>query len=77
MHNFINVYSAVKKHCEIEGFKGNKDWFETIAESANVPVGNLEFYLNTLQNLGLIRYSPNGSIELTETGVHQESLFAA
>ena len=76
MHNFINVYKAVKKHCEIEGFQENKDCFETIAETANVPVSSLGFYMNILQNLGLISYSPGGAIELTEVGVNKESLFA-
>ena len=76
MHNFINVYSAVKRHCEVEGFQENRDCMDTIAETANIPVNNLGFYLNLLQNLGLIAYSTNGTIELTETGVHKETLFA-
>jgi len=76
MQNFTNVYTAVKWHCEIAGFQENKDWRETIAETADVPVTNMSFYLNLFENLGLITYSPYGSIELTEVGVNKEKLFA-
>jgi len=77
MNNFNSMFLAVKKHCENDQYDKNPSIFETIAQEANVPLLRLEFYLDTLQSLGLVNYSfENCTIRLTAFGLKQKRLFA-
>ena len=78
MNTFNDVFVAVKKYCDTDaGSKDVKDCFGFIAFNANVPPDNLDFYLNVLQDLGLIKYSrADKTIHLTGFGKMQKRLFA-
>jgi hypothetical protein len=77
MNNFNSVFLAVKKHCENDEFDERPNVFEAIALDANVSLFTLGFYLDTLQTLGLIKYSfENSTIRLTSFGRKQKRLFA-
>jgi len=77
MNNFNTVFRAVKEQCKkterIEGAKG----FEDISAAANVPMQRLDFYLETLESVGLIKYSINNwIIQLTPYGMKKDRIFA-
>lgn len=76
MNNFNHVFIAVKKHCDETGVAGGQDIFEKVASEAGVPILKIDFILNTLQNLQLIKYSiEEHYIKLTAFGKKQERLF--
>jgi hypothetical protein len=76
MNKFNEVFLAVKS-CLTANEKLDGECFSMIAERANVPVEKLEFYLSTLQDLGLIKYSTKDrTIKLTAFGKKQDRLFA-
>jgi hypothetical protein len=75
MNNFNQIFLAVKKHCSDGCSEDGR--FYNISETANVPIEKLDFYLSTLQDLGLIKYSwKNQTIHLTNFGKKQQRLFA-
>jgi len=77
MNNFNSVFLAVKKYCENDGLDNNPGVFEVIALDADVSLFSLGFYLDTLQTLGLVKYSfENNTISLTAFGRKQKRLFA-
>jgi len=78
MSIFNTIFLAVREYCNrIPVPLPEMNCFEEIAARACVPVDNLEFYLDTLQNLGLIKYSwEKKTIRLTAFGKKQERLFA-
>jgi hypothetical protein len=76
MNNFNNIFLAIKKHCDKDGVLKAPDCFETIAKEVGVPVAKIDFFLNTLQELQLIKYSVSDHyIKLTSFGRKQERLF--
>jgi predicted transcriptional regulator len=76
MNKFNEVFLAVKS-CLTENEKHESECFSSVAERANVPIEKLEFYLSTLQDLGLIKYSTKDrTIKLTSFGKKQDRLFA-
>jgi hypothetical protein len=78
MNRFNNVFLAIKKLCGSSGKMEHEDCFETLAKEAEIPLVRLEFYLDTLQDLGLIKYSFDDCvIRLTSFGKQQDRLFAA
>ena len=75
MNKFNEVFLAVKS-C-LKNNEKNDGCFDTVAKLADVPPEKLEFYLNTLQDLSLIKYSAKDkTIKLTTFGKMQERLFA-
>jgi predicted transcriptional regulator len=69
MSTFNKVFSTVQQHCLLHGsVSGNQD-FRSIALQLAITVERLHFYLDCLQETGVIRYSAqNKTIELTEKG---------
>jgi hypothetical protein len=78
MSIFNTIFLAVREYCNrIPDSRPEISCFEEIAAKAHIPIENLEFYLDTLQNLGLIKYSwEKKTIRLTAFGKKQERLFA-
>ena len=75
-NSFNNVFQAVKKYCENEPCDDDDTIFENIALDANVSLFRMQYYLDILQNLGLIHYSfDTNSISLTAFGKRQKGLF--
>ena len=76
MNNFNAVFETVKKHCDHSRVTGGSQ-FEAISQETGIPFERLDFYLSTLQDLGLIKYSFSEQvIELTSFGSKQEKLFS-
>ena len=76
MNNFNKVFLSVKKHCGADGINADENCFKMIAEHADIPLDKLNFYLNSLQDLDLIKYSWNDkSIHMTPFGKMHEKLF--
>ncbi len=76
MNNFNTVFLAVKKYCGDKGVTEDSSCFEAISKATKIPLNRLDFYLTTLQDLGLIKYSiTDGYIKLTAFGKKQERLF--
>jgi len=76
MKNFNAVFLVVKKYCGESGITGDVACFEAIARELDIPVTAVDFYLNALQDLGLVRYSLHeGYIKITPFGQRQEKLF--
>jgi hypothetical protein len=77
MNNFNTVFLAIRQHCSNINNTADENHFQLIADAANVPVQKLDFFLKTLQDLGLIKYSwKNKTIQLTSFGKKQERLFS-
>lgn len=76
MNNFNSIFIIIKKHCGSNGTIDGPDCFEKIAHEAGIPLNKLDFFLNTLQNLDLIKYSSQEHyIKLTYFGKKQQRLF--
>jgi len=53
------------------------DCLQKIAKVSKIPIGRIEFYLDTLESIGLIKYSmPNHYVKLTEYGKLKNKVFA-
>jgi hypothetical protein len=77
MNNFNTVFRAVKEQCgKAEKIEGSKS-FEAISTAANIPAQRLDFYLETLESVGLIKYSiEKWFIQLTPYGKVKDRIFA-
>ena len=77
MNNFDTVFAAVKEQCgKNDGIEGLKN-FEQICKTAKIPLNRLDFYLNTLESVGLLKYSmDNEYIKLTPYGKMKRKVFA-
>jgi len=72
---FNTIFLEVKQYCYEAGMEPDEDCFKTIAERANIPIEQLDFFLNTLQDIGIIKYSwEDKSIYMTSFGKKQERL---
>ena len=77
MNNFDLVLTTIKEHCK-ETNVPNKECFEKVkAGLEEKDQSQLDFYLDFLQDLGLIQYSgSNKLIVLTERGKYTSTLFS-
>lgn len=76
MNAFNSVFLAIKECCNNVNC-GGKDCLAEVSYRSGVPLDRLNFYLNILQDLGLIKYSwDDKTIHLTGFGKMQERLFA-
>ena len=76
MNNFDLVFSAVKDNCGESGIVDSIDCLEKIARSTKIPIARLDFYLNTLEAVGLIKYSmENHFVKLTTYGKLKTKVF--
>ena len=78
MNTFNSVFLAVKEYCSRNSeTPAGVNGFAEISYKADVPFEKLDFYLSTLQDLGLIKYSwVDKTVILTKFGKMQERLFA-
>jgi len=76
MSNFNKIFAAVKKQCHEEGCINGNNHFEKIASEANVSLERLHFYLECLNDIGVIQYSSeNKSILMTDKGKKAGRIF--
>lgn len=77
MNAFNVVFLAIKEHSDTSNDMANEICVSKIAATANIPADKLDFYLDILKGLGLIRYSkPENLVRLTAFGRKQERLFS-
>jgi len=77
MNNFDNVFSVVKEQCGDKEIIEDAACFDRISEAAHIPSGRIDFYLDTLASIGLIKYSiGNGYIKLTKYGKQKKQVFS-
>ena len=76
MNNFNTVFTVVKKRClEKETVSGGEQ-FQMIASEIGISLERLHFYLDCLEQTGVIQYSPQKkSITLTKKGISVEKVF--
>ena len=76
MNNFDIVLTAIRQNCE-KGIVPQSDCFDLVkAELKLKDEEGIDFYLDFLQDLGLIKYNySNRLITLTERGRHTDRLF--
>lgn len=73
MNNFDMVFQAVKN---LETDKKNKLVFpENIARQTNLRIDRVEFYLNCLEQVGVVKFDNNKTIQLTQEGRNKEKVF--
>jgi len=76
VNNFNKIFSAIKEYCNDTDTIYKGDCFSVIARKTDIPVENLEAYLNILKDLGLIKYSwADRKIQLTLGGTMKDKLF--
>ncbi len=67
--NFKKVLSIIKHHCGDSTSFSHEDCFSKVATDANVPLKQIQLYLDLLQDFGLVKYSMEEKfIELTPFG---------
>jgi len=77
MNKFNSLFLAIKRHSGDSDKMLLEGCFEQLSEETGIPLIRMEFYLDTLQNPGLIKYSiVTGTIRLTPFGRHLDRLFA-
>ncbi len=77
MNNFNKVFLSIKDHDKKGDLNEDGECFKIVAKDAGIPIGELSFYLEILQELVLISYSrQNRSITLTDKGRKQQTIFA-
>ena len=77
MNKFNDVFHATRRYCLDPDKDPDRDCFQVISEMAKVPLRNLDFYLNVLRGLDLVKYSwTQRTIQLTPTGEMKEKAFA-
>jgi hypothetical protein len=77
MSEFNRLFIVIKANCERQKSLAEISCFGKIANESGIPVEKLNFYLDKLQQLGLIRYSiPDQYIYLTAFGKKQKQLSA-
>lgn len=76
MNNFNLILSVIREHCK-EVNVPSEECFEKVKEGLDGEgVDHLGFYLDFLQDLGLIKYNDdNKNIVLTERGKYTQQLF--
>lgn len=73
MNNFNNVFLALKKHCT-EFI--STECLEQVAKETNIDRSRLDTYLNTLNDLSLIKYSHKDNlIMFTPLGKSTQEVF--
>jgi len=78
MNNFDPVFSVVKNHCSNGDGVENPHCLEEISKACKLPLDRLDFYLNTLEAVGLIKYSMSRHyIKLTPYGKLKSHVFAS
>jgi predicted transcriptional regulator len=76
MNNFNKILVLVQNHCHDHHEICSEEKFEKIAGEAGVSLERLHFYLDCLQDIGLIRYIQDGrKISLTSKGVKAKYVF--
>ena len=76
MNNFNKIFATVQKQCEKQGSVIGSDQFQKMAAETGISIERLHFYLDCLEQTGLIRYSGGKrSIELTEKGANTQNVF--
>jgi len=77
MNNFDSVFVAVKEQCGTNDAISDQLCFEKIAKAAKIPLSRIDFYLNTLESVGLIKYSMYDKyVRLTPYGKIKSHVFA-
>ncbi len=77
MNNFNTVFLAIKECCADRRPDKTEDRIKKIADKTGIANDKLAYYFDTLEQLGLIKYSlEKKTIELTSFGRRQEKLFA-
>jgi hypothetical protein len=76
MNKFNDVFLAAKEYYEQCPSISHECDFEKVANAAGVPPAELDFYLNILQQMGLIKYSitEDKYLFLTGYGVKTKTL---
>jgi predicted transcriptional regulator len=76
MSSFNRIFDAVKKHCEDNGAVTGNSQLRKIAGDAGVTIDRLHFYLECLQETGVIQYnSVEKKVRLTEKGIKALRIF--
>ena len=76
MNNFNRVFEAVKELCGDQYVVNDPDFFSELARSLHLTPDRLDFYLDTLAAMGIIKYSTDkGFIKLTSYGKLKKKLF--
>jgi len=78
MNNFIKIFSVIKKYCSDPETMQKSQLDKIVTEVGTVNgLGNIYYYLDILQDLGMIMYSVHANaIMLTEKGLKTEKLFS-
>jgi predicted transcriptional regulator len=77
MSNFNKIFALVKKHCIGGSLHPDETKFEEIASEAGVTFERLHFYLDCLQEIGMLRYDKkNRKISLTSKGEKAKRIFS-
>lgn len=77
MNRFNAVFQSIKKECAKQKNVSEISNFEQVALSAGIPLAELDYYLNHLQDVGLIKYSRTDKfLYLTLFGKKQEKIGA-
>jgi predicted transcriptional regulator len=76
MSSFNRIFDAVKKHCEDSGAVTGNNQLQKIAGEAGVTIDRLHFYLECLQETGVIKYNATEkTVTLTEKGAKALRVF--
>jgi predicted transcriptional regulator len=76
MNNFNKVFDVVKNRCTTTGKISGDNKLQEIAAEVGVSTDRLHFYLDCLQETGVIKYIPQKrSISLTEKGIQAQRVF--
>lgn len=78
MNNYDVIFTIVKKHCKQRGAQ-DRNCFDKITSEIefSTDMKHVDFYLDSLQNMGLISYSEfEKSIFLTDKGKRTELIFS-
>ena len=76
MSNFNKIFGIIKKHHSESGPIVGEAQIQKIAADTNISLERLHFYLECLEQTGVILYSQeNKSIDLTEKGLKAHRVF--
>ncbi len=73
MNNFNNVFVAIKNYCAEN--RSEHASTQAIASRLHMRIERIEFYVNCLVEIGMLRYSENGLVALTDTGKKRAEVF--
>jgi hypothetical protein len=78
MNNFNKVFTTVQRSCTEKGAIEGGNQFQKLAMEVGLPLDRLHFYLDCLNEVGVINYtSRKKAISLTEKGTKVERIFPA